>query len=256
LPSGLQPSLGRAPTDEERLKADRCIAYERATSAPDCSYGPADGFTVALVGDSHASHLFPALETVASARGWRIVPFVKVSCPFIDLPVRSSYFRREYHECAAFRESTIDRLVDLAPDLTLVAQNKWVQLVDDSNARVDRVGASLGRTLARVPGRTILIVDTPHAASDVPTCLASHASDIRACATPRARATNGVGAIEAVAARHADVPTIDLRSWVCVADPCPAVVNRMVVYRDHHHLTATFSRSLAPALEALLVPLL
>jgi hypothetical protein len=256
LPAGVQPSLGRAATDEERLKADRCIAYERATSAPTCSYGPEDGFTVALVGDSHASHLFPALEAVAAARGWRIVPFVKVSCPFIDLPVRSSYFKREYHECAAFRESTISRLVDLAPDLTLVAQNKWVQLMDATSARVEVVGASLARTLDRVPGRKVLFVDTPHAASDVPTCLASHPTDIRACATPRARAMNGVGAIEAVAARHADVPRVDLRDWVCVADPCPAVVNRMIVYRDHHHLTATFARSLAPALDALLVPLL
>jgi hypothetical protein len=255
LPAGLQPPLARAATDEERLKADRCIAYERATTAPSCSYGPADGFTIALVGDSHASHLFPALEAVANARGWRIVPFVKVSCPFIDLAVRSSYFKREYHECAAFREATIQRLAALGPDLTLVAQNKWVQLMDPSDARVERVGASLARTLGRVPGRKALFVDVPHAGSDVPTCLAAHPTDIGACATPRARAMNGVGAIESVAAKQADVPTVDLRQWVCVGDPCPAVVNGMVVYRDHHHLTATFSRSLAPALDALLAPI-
>jgi hypothetical protein len=29
----------------------------------------------------------------------------------------------------------------------------------------------------------------------------------------------------------------------------------MVVYRDYHHLTATFSRSLAPLIEAQLPPL-
>ena len=66
---------------------------------------------------------------------------------------------------------------------------------------------------------------------------------------------SGVGAIEAVAAREAGVPTVDLRRWVCVGDPCPAVVSDMIVYRDHHHLTATFSRSLAPALDALLAPI-
>jgi hypothetical protein len=38
---------------------------------------------------------------MAQARGWRIVPFVKVSCPFMDMRVRSNYFKREYTECAA-----------------------------------------------------------------------------------------------------------------------------------------------------------
>jgi len=255
LPPGLLPPLARAASDEERLKADRCIAYERAVSAPECAYGPAGAFTIALVGDSHASHWFPALEAVASARGWRIVPFVKVSCPFIDIAVRSSFFKREYTECATFRESTVARLAALKPGLTIVAQNKWVQPMDPADGRVEVIGASLARMLARIPGPRALLVDTPHAGMDVPTCLAANPGNIAACATPRARAMWGVGGIESAAARSSGAPTIDLRSHVCVADPCPAVVSGMIVYRDHHHLTATFSRSLAPALAALLGPL-
>jgi hypothetical protein len=34
------------------------------------------------------------------------------------------------------------------------------------------------------------------------------------------------------------------------------VVNDKIVYRDHSHLTATFSRSLAPALGAAVAPLM
>ena len=63
-------------------------------------------FTVALVGDSHAAHWFPALERLAKHKGWRIVTFVKVSCPFIDMRVRNLALKREYRECAAFNEAT------------------------------------------------------------------------------------------------------------------------------------------------------
>ena len=35
-------------------------------------------------------------------------------------------------------------------------------------------------------------------------------------------------------------------------DPCEPVVRGMIVFRDDHHLTATFAASLAPYLEAAL----
>lgn len=49
---------------------------------------------------------------------------------------------------------------------------------------------------------------------------------------------------------------MDMTTAVCPCDPCPAVVNRKIVYRDGHHLTATFARSLAPALDRAVAPLL
>jgi hypothetical protein len=245
----IQPPLALAATDHERLKRDRCIAYEPATSAPDCAYGsPTARFTVALVGDSHGSHWFPALEAVAVANGWRVVPFVKVSCPFIDLPVYSRFYKREYTECAAFRESTIARLAALRPNLTIVAQNQWVIPVDPTAGRVSTIGASLGRTIARVPGHVAILVDNPHAGQDVPTCLAANPMNAARCSTPRIRAMSGVGAIERVASGVSGAPTIDLSAQICPSDPCPAIVGRTIVYRDYHHLTATFARTLAPAL--------
>ena len=37
---------------------------------------------------------------------------------------------------------------------------------------------------------------------------------------------------------------------ICPYDPCPVVLNGMIVYRDSFHITATFAESLAPELEA------
>jgi len=42
---------------------------------------------------------------------------------------------------------------------------------------------------------------------------------------------------------------LDLTTAVCRGDPCPVVVDGMIVFRDVRHLTATFAASLAPRLD-------
>ena len=43
---------------------------------------------------------------------------------------------------------------------------------------------------------------------------------------------------------------IDPTSLLCFTDPCPSVIGRFLVYRDTHHMTATYARALASRLEA------
>ncbi len=62
--------------------------------------------------------------------------------------------------------------------------------------------------------------------------------------------------IERIAATAARVPTLDLARSICPIDPCPAVLNGMIVYRDSHHLTATFAVALGPVLDRGLAPYL
>ena len=210
-------------------------------------------FTVALVGDSHAAHWFPALERLARHEGWAIVTFLKVACPFVDMPVNNIALKREYRECAAFNDATIDRLGSIKPDLTLVSMSRLaIHPVRNGDDTVAAKGAAIGRMLGRLPGRTALIVDTPYAKVDVPGCLSAHEADIDACAVRRPVAfTERLGGIEAIAAKSSGAELIDLTDRICVGKgPCSVVVNGMIVFRDQGHLTATFSRSLAPALGA------
>ena len=39
---------------------------------------------MALVGDSHASALFPGVNVMAQAHGWKLVPYLKIDCSFLD----------------------------------------------------------------------------------------------------------------------------------------------------------------------------
>jgi len=79
LPKDVRPRLFAAPTDVENLKKNGCLHDEAATRPKSCVFGRSGSkFTVALVGDSHASHWFPALRRVADDRGWRLETYVKL----------------------------------------------------------------------------------------------------------------------------------------------------------------------------------
>ncbi len=253
LPVHVAPSLSNAHDDKERLWADGCLAYEHATTPHACVYGDLAGrFTVALVGDSHGAQWFPAFERVAQLLHWRLLVFTKVSCPFIDMPVWSNALKREYAECAAWNAAVVARLARARPELTIVAMSHWIFPLRSADGTIAAEAAALAREIALVPGHTAIMVDTPHAAWDVPDCLASHRADIRPCATPRSTALSQHGLIERAAAKLARAATIDLASDICPTSPsasCPAVVDGMIVDRDSHHLTATFSASLAPELD-------
>jgi hypothetical protein len=114
-------------------------------------------------------------------------------------------------------------------------------------------GEAVARLIRRIPGAVAIIVDTPRSDHDVPACLAQHPKAIERCTTTRSAAFGWrYGLREAEAARLTGATLVDLAAVTCPTDPCPPVVGSMLVYRDHHHLTATFARSLVDELGAAL----
>jgi peptidoglycan/LPS O-acetylase OafA/YrhL len=254
LPRDLTPSLARARQDTDTLRADGCGLSLAGSKPPACVYGdPRGATTVALVGDSHAAHWFPAIELLARQHGWRLVPYMKFSCVFVDMRIWSPRLKREYTECEAWRERVVDRLVALRPDLVIIASAQELPVVLRSDDDPELQGAAVARLIKRIPGVVAIMVDTPRSDHDVPACLAKHPSAIERCTTTRAAAFGPrYGIREAEAARLTGATLVDLSAVTCPTDPCPPVIGSMLVYRDHHHLTATFVRSLVAELGAAL----
>jgi hypothetical protein len=254
LPTDLTPSLSRARQDTDPLRADGCGLSLAESRPPDCVYGdPAGATTVALVGDSHAAHWFPAVELLARQRGWRLVPFTKFSCVFVDMRIWSPRLKREYTECEAWRPRVVDRLVALRPDLVIIASAQELPVVVDRDDDPKLQGAAEARLIERIPGVVAIIVDTPRSDHDVPACLATHPRAIERCTTTRSAAFGPRYRIrEAEAARLSGASLVDLSEVTCPTDPCPPVIGSMLVYRDHHHLSAAFVRSLVDELAAAL----
>jgi hypothetical protein len=200
---------------------------------------------------------FPAVEAIAKRDGWRLLTFVKVACPFIDMPVRNINLKRGYPECTAWNNAVVARLAALRPDLVVVTMSRWIFPARSADESIARQGAAMARMIGRLDSPVALVAGIPMPSVDVPVCLSANTRDIRRCATPRSVAyRSGMLLRERIAARETKALLVDMTTAICPSDPCPAVVNRKIVYRDGHHLTATFSRSLAPALQLALAPVL
>ena len=252
IPDDVRPTLARARDDGDRLIRDGCALALGGTEPPDCVYGDRDGdFTVALVGDSHAMHWFPAFERIAKRHGWRLLPFTKYSCVFVDMPIWSDHLKREYTECETWRERVVAKLRRLKPDLVVISSNKWFPPIRERDGEPKRQGAALAAYIERIPGIVTVLVDTPRSDHDVPACLAQNPQAVERCTTQKSVAVGWRHRIREVEARRlSGAPLIDMTKAVCPTDPCPAIIGRRIVYRDHHHLTATFAASLAHDLDA------
>jgi peptidoglycan/LPS O-acetylase OafA/YrhL len=256
LPRDVRPSLFKAQDDIEVLKKNGCLHREALTWPQSCVYGKASSkFSVALVGDSHASHWFPALRRVADDRGWRLETYVKVSCPFTDILVRNLEKKKKYKECLAFNANVVQQLKASQPDLVITAVSRWQHPIDDAYASARAQGEGMARMLEQVPGRKVVIADVPYPGQDVPECLAKNIKDIRPCAAPaRNRNAGGSPARERQAAQSSGGVLLKFYDLICSnPERCMAVKNDIIIFRVHHHLTATFARSLAPALDRALL---
>ena len=255
LPADVTPKLSRAAGDWEALKADGCeLAYPGTKPLAGCVYGDKNGaITVALVGDSHAGQWFPAVNIIAKREHWKLLPMVKYSCRFTDIRQYSRILKREYTECEAWVDNVAARLATLKPDLTIVAWTRGPGVMNDADNSPARQGVGTANLLANVPGKVALLVDTPQSVYDVPSCLSAHKGDVGACATSRSTAFGWrylLAEKAAAKALGARATIVNLSDWLCPGKVCPAVLGDHIVYRDFHHLTATFAASLAPALAA------
>ncbi|HYK97550.1 MAG TPA: SGNH hydrolase domain-containing protein, partial [Candidatus Acidoferrales bacterium] len=256
------PSATRAPgtsaadarRDTDALNERGCGLSLAGDRPPHCDLGDPSGTrTIALVGDSHAAQWSPALELIARARGWRLVPFTKDSCIFEDTRIVSIHLEREYTECERWRANVVDAVRRLHPDLVVVSSSRWVHPVDDRDSDPARQASDMARLVASLGAPAVVIADTPLMSQDVPACLSRRDATAAGCGTSRGYALTLHLARDARAAALLGAVLVDPTLWLCDEDSCPALIDDTVVYRDDHHLTATMARRLAPLLEPALL---
>jgi peptidoglycan/LPS O-acetylase OafA/YrhL len=264
----ITPTPVEAMDDLPLVYADDChLSYEARTNEAACAYGVLDsGRTMVLFGDSHAAQWFPALEILAARHGLRLVSRTKSSCPSIDVTVWHKSFSRRYAECSTWRKATLGQLTGAdRPELVVLSNVRPGVLVHP------RTGERLGdaealeawqegteRVLRRLLDagiRVVLIRDTPRPERHVASCVSEHLDAPEKCDVRRDRVPP-VREDVAVAGRVPGVEVADLTEAICRPDRCPAVSDGVLVYRDFHHLTATFVKLLAGTLDRSLGPLL
>jgi hypothetical protein len=253
LSSDVSPSLAKAPYDDSVIESNGClVGYYRTAVRTDCKYGDRYGSKkVALVGDSHAAALFAPLNKLAKARHWKLNIQTKISCRFVDLPIWSRQFDVEYTQCEQWRLNVVTYLNQHPQDMVIFMVARSMAVLPDQPQDDDPTvqGHALARLMDQIPGRQVIIVDTPTSYYDVPVCLAANLDNIEACATSRAKAYSWrYKILETTAADDTGAQLLNLSGKICPSDPCMPVVNDIIVYRDFMHLTKTFAKTLQPKL--------
>ncbi|GAA3655888.1 acyltransferase family protein [Microbacterium marinilacus] len=228
------------------LKEDTADAYECYTQTPEdgelrtCSYGSTepDATRVALVGDSHAATLIPALKPHLVERGWRLDTYVARGCTWTAGLAES--------DCAEYRDGLIAALPDYDIVLTTTSRSAGAETEDAPSARAAAWGAAIDAGV-----EVVAITDNPRVLDDMVDCVAEHPDAAAAgtsCVMPRERAVEPADPILAAAEREPRAGVVRMNDAYCRDDGCPMVAGGVVVYRDAHHLTVTYARSVADVL--------
>jgi hypothetical protein len=101
----------------------------------------------------------------------------------------------------------------------------------------------------RDAGTTIVpIRDLPLLTEAGEACQLENPDDPTDCAQSRERALS-LPDYSMEAAAQWGIPTIDMTDYFCGVETCPTIIGGVLVYRDAHHFTATYSQTLTPYLE-------
>ncbi len=230
-----------------------------------CELGdPAGSTTIALVGDSHAQHWAPAFDAAGKSNGWRVLLATRSGCIPYEVPIYALRVERMDEGCLAWGEAVRTSLMgNEHVDLFLVGRARgYIQAVRAADGtEVDRrvassmIASAVTGFAAAIEGfsdRILILQDTPTAPEHIPECL-DRTGPARAdeCDFP---VTVTELEVELIAAEQAGIGAtspgrteiLSLNDLVCPGGTCRALLrDGTITFRDHSHMTAAFSRSLA-----------
>jgi hypothetical protein len=250
------PRPALATQDTAPTIQDHCRADEPFTVFKSCVYGDRDAKTrIALIGNSHAEQWLPALQQAFNGEPVAIETYVAGKC-FVNPIPRVMATKQATDNCRAWSEWAVHEVTTRPFDLVVDSARTYGSPAEGPNS-VRTFEAGYEDELSRLvdAGRKVLVIrDTPVpglTGTVIPNCVAVHRGNLDKCAAPRGRWLNPDPLV--AAARRVDQQSLwiaNLTNLICRPDLCRPVEGGALVYMDHSHLTATYSRSLAPYLRA------
>lgn len=231
-----------------------CEVAPSVTRSPACLFGAVDSpDRIVLLGDSHAGQWFSPMLALASQRGWALQELVKQGCPLPRLAVDSPQLGRAYRECDTWRADTLERLRQQPrPRLIVIASlNRYTA---DSGLLAEGWEKTL-EALRATGAPIVYIEDTPVPGTDVPACVSGSPEALAACAFSRSDALPTDPLARRIASGALPgVQLVSVNPVLCPGDgpTCPAVLDRILLYRDDAHLTNVAAVVLTARLDRLL----
>ncbi len=194
-----------------------------------------------VVGDSHAAqNIVPTLRLLHDTEDWDITAYLKGACSF-GLP--------EYYKgsCRDRNSVALEQIEADPPDVVVL---QTTETAKDSSSEVLRPG--IKRLVEQLTGEGIAVIgfrDNPRSDKSLYECASTVGPEtmVGGCVFPK----EDVMAAEDPAKFLEEMPLfhqIDAGDMLCPGDVCGTIIGDVFVYMDDNHVSATYSRTMAPEL--------
>lgn len=251
----MTPDVTTVEDDIADVYGDGCHVDQVSTDFDPCVYGNADSdYVVAIVGDSHAAQWIPTLQTLAETNNWRLETYTKSACALNTVAVNTG--GSFYESCYGWGQNVLDHFTGPdAPDHVIASASTYAA-ADESEVpaevRTGEVVDGFEDTWRQIQDAGVgltVILGTPRPGFDVPECIAENTDDLTECAADRSEAmASGSYETMRAAADAAGSDAVDMSDALCASSACAPVVGGVIVWRDSHHITATYAETLAGSL--------
>ncbi|CAM3667774.1 acyltransferase family protein [Isoptericola cucumis] len=251
---GLERMVVPSPEAVSEDKADYpgCWVDVDEDELKDCTFGPVDDADVphvVLVGDSHARAMMPALVGLAAQGRISLTAHVKSACAWSTGAVASDPEGEQARTCERWRDRLAPWLVRHAAETDLVVTTAYQGKLTGGADQQAREMATAWRPVADRGVPVVALSDNPSHPREPARCLGEVTrAEADRCASPRRQVLPEHQTLAAAAESVPGASYVDLTDFYCRDVTCPAVIGGVNVYRDAHHLTTTYTKTMAPYL--------
>lgn len=245
------PPVMNARRDNPDVYRLKCHVNQLSSEPSRCEFGSADAkYHVVLVGDSHAAQWLPSLQGLLETRkAWRITTFTKSACAFNATPVALGKDRAEYKSCTEWNDRVMTELAEMKPDVVVTSQSSGQRAFgsrdkDDSQRMLAAGLVTRWQELRELGSKVVVVRDTPWMDKNPVECMSAENASPTKCSTKASKAFMQDSILLAMKQKP-DVALLDLSKKICDPDVCIPVKGQVLIWRDRHHLTATFARALS-----------
>jgi hypothetical protein len=252
-----------ADTDWAAVKAD--VGSVHSCTADDvdaCTVVQGGGPHVLVVGDSHAQMLAPMFTDLAERHDLTLSLNINAGCAWQENLTNGKQSPDSVRDCEEHRVGWYDDVLPrLDPDVVVLVSRQrddeaeWSGLVGRRDGRKqpydEMVYGATTETIDKIQSlvpRTLLVQSIVMPNTFEPDDCLTSTPDATRCAVPVPTVPPASdGYFQAAAAASPKVWTVNLTPAFCPAAPvCEPVVDGDIVWRDDHHVTATFARHREP----------
>jgi peptidoglycan/LPS O-acetylase OafA/YrhL len=248
----MRPTVLEASKDLPQTTTDSCISDFKNGDVINCTYGDRTAKrTIALAGGSHAEHWITALDTLGLQHHFKVVTYLKMGCALsTETAPLIMGNNAPYPQCFTWVNKTMAKLVADRPDYVFTTSTRPWNIKPGDVMPGTYIG--IWQTFADHNIPVLAMRDTPWLVEDgkpfIPAdCLAS-GGNATSCGQKRSDLLADQNPTLEFVAQFPGLHPLDMSDAVCRPDYCRAVEGNVLIYRDSHHFTATYMRTMTAEL--------